>query len=177
MHPANCRFEVDDCSSEWVYGADRFDFVHIRGLFGSIPNWPFVYAQAINAMQPGAYIEHVEWSPRQYGANGQPIENPVIKKLCDDFVEVDRLTGKPFNIADTMANLMTEAGFVDVTEKVFKWPVGPWSSDPKLKEIGRWNLLNWEEGLEGWLLAPYTRVLGVRRLPRVSLDMENPYKC
>ena len=60
-----------------------------------------------------------------------------------------------------MAGLISEAGFVDVVEKRFKWPIGPWSSDAKLKEIGRWNLLNWEEGMEGWCMAPYTRVLGV----------------
>lgn len=64
-----------------------------------------------------------------------------------------------------MAGLIKEAGFVDVVEKRFKWPIGPWSSDPRLKEIGRWNLLNWEEGMEGWVIAPYTRVLGVS-LPR-----------
>lgn len=57
--------------------------------------------------------------------------------------------------------MITSAGFVDVVEKRFKWPIGPWSSDPRLKEIGRWNLLNWEEGMEGWVIAPYTRVLGV----------------
>lgn len=57
--------------------------------------------------------------------------------------------------------MISSAGFVDVVEKRFKWPIGPWSSDPRLKEIGRWNLLNWEEGMEGWVIAPYTRVLGV----------------
>lgn len=60
-----------------------------------------------------------------------------------------------------MADLIRSAGFVDVVERVYKWPIGPWSADPKLKELGRWNLLNWEEGMEGWLLAVYTRVLGV----------------
>ncbi|KAJ9621960.1 hypothetical protein H2203_006841 [Taxawa tesnikishii (nom. ined.)] len=59
-----------------------------------------------------------------------------------------------------MADLIRSAGFVDVVERVYKWPIGPWSADPKLKELGRWNLLNWEEGMEGWLLAVYTRVLG-----------------
>ena len=71
------------------------------------------------------------------------------------------MTGKTFEIAENMAGLVREAGFEDVVEKRFKWPVGPWSTDPKLKEIGRWNLLNWEEGMEGWVMAAYTRVLGV----------------
>ena len=76
-------------------------------------------------------------------------------------IECGRRINKTFEIAENMAGLITEAGFVDVTEKRFKWPIGPWSSEPRLKEIGRWNLLNWEEGMEGWVIAPYTRVLGV----------------
>lgn len=74
-----------------------------------------------------------------------------------------------------MAGLMREAGFVDVVEKRFKWPIGPWSSDPKLKEIGRWNLLNWEEGMEGWVMAAYTRVLGVG--PRLSTEAMQKLTC
>lgn len=76
-------------------------------------------------------------------------------------IECGRRLKKTFKIAEEMAGMITSAGFVDVVEKRFKWPIGPWSSDPRLKEIGRWNLLNWEEGMEGWVIAPYTRVLGV----------------
>jgi hypothetical protein len=67
-----------------------------------------------------------------------------------------------------MAGHIADAGFVDVVERRFKWPIGPWSSDSRLKEIGRWNLLNWEEGMEGWVIAPYTRVLGVSFDPFLS---------
>lgn len=76
-------------------------------------------------------------------------------------IECGRRLKKTFKIAEEMAGMISSAGFVDVVEKRFKWPIGPWSSDPRLKEIGRWNLLNWEEGMEGWVIAPYTRVLGV----------------
>ncbi len=69
--------------------------------------------------------------------------------------------GKPLQIADKMASWIAEAGFEDVTEKKFNWPLRPWSSDPKLKEIGKWNQYRWEEGMEGWTLALCTRVMGV----------------
>lgn len=48
-----------------------------------------------------------------------------------------------------------------MTEHVYKWPIGPWSSDPKLKQLGQWNQRNWEDGCEDWILALYTRTLGV----------------
>ena len=33
---------------------------------------------------------------------------------------------------------MEKVGFVDVTEKRFKWPLNTWPKDPKLKELGMW---------------------------------------
>ena len=60
-----------------------------------------------------------------------------------------------------MKDQITAAGFVDVTEIRFKWPVGPWSNDQKLKDLGRWNMHMWEQGLEGWTLALLTRYMHV----------------
>jgi hypothetical protein len=59
------------------------------------------------------------------------------------------------------AVLTPEAGFTDIVEKKFIWPIGPWPSDPHLKDLGRWGERNWADGLEAWVLALYTRVLGV----------------
>lgn len=64
-------------------------------------------------------------------------------------------------IQPQMKNLITAAGFVDVVEYKFKWPLGPWSNDPRLKDIGRWNMHSWEIGLEGWTMALLTRCKGV----------------
>jgi hypothetical protein len=60
-----------------------------------------------------------------------------------------------------MKQYMLDAGFVDVEEQKFVWPIGAWPKDPKLKDLGRWGERNWADGLEGWVLALYTRILGV----------------
>lgn len=161
MQPDNCRFEIDDCTSEWVYPPNHFDFIHIRGLFGSIGDWPELYTACFDHLQPGGYVEQVEWSIHNRSADGSLAANSTLAKWSRNALECARRTGKTFEIAENMAGLMREAGFVDVVERRFRWPIGPWSSDAALKEIGRWNLLNWEEGMEGWVMAPYTRVLGV----------------
>ena len=41
------------------------------------------------------------------------------------------------------------------------WPIGPWPKDPHLKELGRWGERNWADGMEGWVMALFTRMLGV----------------
>ncbi|KAK6384002.1 hypothetical protein LTR65_009935 [Meristemomyces frigidus] len=160
MQPDNVTFEIDDCCSEWVYPDHHFDLVHIRGLFGSIADWPQLYKEAFRHLRPGGYIEQVEWSVHNRSSDGTLSHNTVLARWSQHAIRTGTMTGKTFEIAENMAGLIREAGFVDVVEKRFKWPIGPWSSDIKLKEIGRWNLLNWEEGMEGWVMAGYTRVLG-----------------
>lgn len=161
MRPDNVRFEVDDICSPWVHPENHFDFIHARALLGSVADWPELYRQAFRHMTPGGFIEHMEWSAHIRSVDGTLSTIPVLRQWLDDKIEVGARTGKTWEIAENMAGLIREAGFVDIVEKRFKWPVGPWSSDQRMKDIGRWNLLNWEEGMEGWVLAPYTRVLKV----------------
>jgi hypothetical protein len=62
---------------------------------------------------------------------------------------------------------MADAGYTDIQEKIFKLPVGPWSSDRKMKEIGAWNQHYMLQGLEGMCLFLFTKVLDVSLvLPR-----------
>jgi hypothetical protein len=68
---------------------------------------------------------------------------------------------KSFDVIERQKELITQAGFIDVHEKKYKLPVGEWSSDPKLKELGQWNLLFCLQGLEGWALFLLTDVLKV----------------
>jgi hypothetical protein len=57
-------------------------------------------------------------------------------------------------------DLIDAAGFVNTSERRFKMPLGPWAADKKLKEIGRWHLLEAYQGIEGWTMALFTRILG-----------------
>ena len=49
-----------------------------------------------------------------------------------------------------MKAALEKAGFVDVQEKLYKWPIGPWPKDPILKEAGRLHYHQWTSGIEGW---------------------------
>jgi hypothetical protein len=43
--PPNCQFELDNAQLEWTYTPNKFDFVHLRCLFGSIKDWPALYQE------------------------------------------------------------------------------------------------------------------------------------
>ena len=83
-------------------------------------------------------------------------------------VEGSQKFGKNFVIAPLIKNMVEDAGFVNVVEKQYKWPLGEWPVDRKLKEIGRWNMQHWLEGLDAWTLRLLTQHCGVSRNHRYT---------
>jgi hypothetical protein len=63
-----------------------------------------------------------------------------------------------------MKQYIEDAGFINVTQREWKAPLGPWAAGAKWKEVGNWGLLELEVGLEGFAMAPLTRVYGVSGL-------------
>jgi len=75
--------------------------------------------------------------------------------------------------------MMREAGFVDVQERMFMWPINGWPKNKMMKDVGQWNQLNILEGLEGFCLALLTRGLAWTKeevdvfVARVSRDLRD----
>ncbi len=80
-------------------------------------------------------------------------------------VEASQKFGKNLRVAPLMKKMIEEAGFVDVVEKHYKWPLGEWPINHRLKDIGRWNMKHWLEGLEAWTLRILTQHCGVGQPP------------
>jgi len=76
-------------------------------------------------------------------------------------LKAGEVLGKSFRIAEDSETLMLKAGFSNVKYRTFKWPIGTWPKDPKLKRIGAYNRLAWEDGMEGWAMSLFTNHLGV----------------
>lgn len=157
--PHNVSFEIDDCRDEWVF-KHPFDFIHIRGLYGCLEDWDHLYSQAFQNLVPGGYIEQVETDIIHHSDDGS-ISNTKIEEAGILSVKSAENFGKTFDIVKGMKDKMTKAGFVDVTERRFKLPVGPWPKDKYLKTVGRYQRLVWEESLEMWVMLLWTRFLGV----------------
>jgi ubiquinone/menaquinone biosynthesis C-methylase UbiE len=50
--PPNCRFEVDDINKEWTFPENKFDFIHIRYMTGTVPSWPELLKKAQRYINP-----------------------------------------------------------------------------------------------------------------------------
>lgn len=59
-----------------------------------------------------------------------------------------------------MRRYMEEAGFEDLVERNFYLPCGGWSSDPRLREVGFYNLAFMNESLEGFALFLLEEIMG-----------------
>ncbi|KAJ6436997.1 PRO41 protein [Purpureocillium lavendulum] len=156
MVPPNCIFHIDDAQLEWTYRPGSFDFVHIRGLYGSIRSWEELYCQTYSALRPGGWIENTEISIHVQSDAQEVRDNPdhIFWRWANVLWEgADRIK-KTLRIADDgkMPMLARGAGFVTVKESRYKVPIGSWSRDPKMKEIGAYNLAFLDESLEGFAL-------------------------
>ncbi|EGD96290.1 hypothetical protein TESG_03743 [Trichophyton tonsurans CBS 112818] len=159
--PRNCTFEIDDFEEEWQYPESyHFSYIHARNLVGSISDYDKFFAQAYENLLPGGYLEMQSTEANFFSDDGTR-ERAVTANLWQKLlVKGYRKFGKPLNVEQTWAEKMRAAGFVDVVEEVIKVPVGRWSPDPKMKEIGHYQAMNIREWLESGSVAVFTRVLG-----------------
>ena len=68
--------------------------------------------------------------------------------------------GRSFTLPLKYKEYLERAGFVDIVERRMKWPVSQWPKDPYYKEIGLWAQENLFTGVEGLMLALFTRYFG-----------------
>ena len=158
--PPNLQFEVDDFELPWTYRTESFDFIHARALYGSVADHPALYQQVLAHLKPGGWFEHTEVGVVPFSDDGS-IQGTTLEDWGELSVNAGEKFGRTLKIVDQTKGLMEAAGFRNVTYKVFKWPMGPWAKDRKLKEIGLYNRVNWDEGMEGWLMFLFTKFHGV----------------
>ena len=149
---------MDDYESEWTY-QNKFDFIHARLLCSSCADFPQLFRRVFDALEPGGWFE---------------VKELYVPILSDDdtmkgtswqewnvlFQEAMSAIGRDVGAATKYADWLKEAGFEDVYEQLFKWPINTWPKDKRLKEIGKWNMLNMLDGIEGFTFRPWTKILG-----------------
>ena len=140
----------------------------MRGMYGSVADWPRMYQQVMlygvrssigfstltdnRHLKPGGWFEQTEISVVPKSDDGTVADDSIFAKWGRVSLEAGDAFGKSLRIVDESKDLMVAAGFEDVIEHRYKLPLTGWSEDPRLKEIGRYNKLHWELGLEGGCL-------------------------
>ncbi|KAL8776423.1 MAG: hypothetical protein Q9213_008279 [Squamulea squamosa] len=159
--PPNCMFEVDDVTMEWTFRKDSFDFIHSREMFGSIADWDEYFRQCYLHLKPGGYVEALERGVKPVSDDGTVGPDHFWTTWGNTVLAVGETWGKGFNAWEILKERMEGAGFVDVIQVPMKWPIGPWMQDEHMKELGMWNALRLDTGLEGYVMRLFTMAGGV----------------
>lgn len=169
--PPNCSFEIEDVNMEWTFPLSHFDFIHIRELFGCVRDWDALFAETFKHMKPGGYIEILEHSVVPISDDDTVNEDTFFTLWGKTVVELGDKFGKSFEIWKESKARIEKAGFQDVVEIRYKWPVNGWPSPKhrthghdgdkswqKLRELGIWNQLRLHDGIESFMIRLLTTV-------------------
>ena len=86
------------------------------------------------------YLEQAEISVVPKSQDGST-DGTIFEKWGAVSLQAGDAFGKTLRIAEEAKDRMIAAGFVDVVERRYKVPIGPWARDPHLKDLGRYNRL------------------------------------
>jgi hypothetical protein len=112
---------------------EQFDFIHIRYKSTGVTDSPRMFRLAYEQTKPGGWIEVVENPPSSY-TTCSPLDDGTQWKggaVPTSWAVKDFTTSK---MAFWIKQQLIEAGFVEVEEKVWRAPTGPWQ---KIVGIGR----------------------------------------
>lgn len=175
--PPNCVLEVDDALQPWTW-REPFDLIYMRIMIGSFsdPEWDRIYKRCYewvslyhgrhldansnldhSNLRPGAWIEQVEASPVISTDDGSIPEDSILHSWGINTRDAAKKSGRDLDAIDKMTDSIRKAGFVDIQEKNYKWPIGPWPRDKKYKEAGTVNAQHWLSGMEGWCMWLLTK--------------------
>ena len=122
--PPNVHFQIDDCESDWNFNR-KFDFIHLRSMGGSIADWPKLLKNVLDFLEPGGYVEVVEWETWSQTDDGSLPMDSSFQKWIETVNKASESFGKPMNIAPHLKKLVTDAGFEKVQEEALKVRLGP----------------------------------------------------
>ena len=132
----------------------KFDLVHIRRLSGTLPTeeWGRLYKRAYHNLAPGGWIEHYDVATDFCCDDGSLPKDSLLAKFGRDMDPVVAQTGNAINVTELMKEGIEDAGFINVTERRFKFPIGDWPKHPVYKEAGAVNKTMYKDGFEGFLM-------------------------
>lgn len=159
--PPNLEFQIMDADEPWEGFRERFDFAHTRLMNGfSIKSWPFFYEQAFASLQPGGWVENQEFDVAFGCDDGTLPADSACERwanLWNEGICKFGLTGRCY--PQVMKQQMEAVGFVNVTVKFFRMPIGAWPKDKMLRQSGLFNVIGLLDGLSGLSQRVFTRGL------------------
>ena len=120
-------------------------------------------------VKPGGWVEWHEKYPLFLSDDDSLKEDSAIAKWGNTFFKAAESFGTPATSPRHLKRWMIDAGFIDVEEHILKLPVGIWPKNKRLKNIGMFEMVNMDEGLESLSLMLFTRALKWTQIGRAHV--------
>jgi hypothetical protein len=111
-------------------------------------------------LEPGGWIEMQDIMFPVSSDDNTLTKDHALRKWSDLMVEASHKTGRFMDAASLYKEQLKDAGFENIREVVYKWPMNSWPRDPKYKTLGVWSMQNMLDGVQGFTIALLTRALG-----------------
>ncbi|KAL9634366.1 MAG: hypothetical protein Q9164_004129, partial [Protoblastenia rupestris] len=110
-----------------------------------------------HSLSPGGYLEQAEICPDLESDDNSIPKGCAFEQGGRLAIECGERSGKALDVQRHIKSWITNAGFIDVVEEKYKWPIGDWPADSRLKDIGKWNANHWNLGIEAWSMRLLTQ--------------------
>ncbi|KAI0446994.1 tam domain protein [Xylaria telfairii] len=172
--PPNAHFYIHDARLDEWWWPDPFDYIHVREFFSLLPPirmalgaWEDfevdVARKAFDHLEPGGWFEAQELLPTLGCDDDSMPDDWAPNLLFNDLDDCARQEHRPLDIAKTYKQGLINAGFVDVTEQVYKIPINGWAKSKNWKTLGDlWNV-NCLDAIQGVAMALLHRARGLKR--------------
>ncbi|KAI0454378.1 tam domain protein [Xylaria acuta] len=162
--PPNAHFYVHDARLDEWWWPDPFDYIHIRMTLGAWEDFETdVARKAFDHLEPGGWFEAQELLPTLGCDDDSMPDDWAPNLLFNDLEDCARREHRPLDVAKTYKQGLVNAGFVDVTEQVYKIPINGWARSKNWKTLGDlWNV-NCLDAIQGVAMALLHRARGLKR--------------
>jgi hypothetical protein len=119
-------------------------------MTAGIRNWTHLFNQCFHHLRVDGCIEVQDFSFRVQCDDEDKALNSHLCQWGRLMITAAQRLAVDLSAIEHCKDRMRAAGFVDVQEETFKWPIGDWPQDQMEKTLGRLVLANLSEALEGY---------------------------
>ncbi|KAF7715969.1 Methyltransferase type 25 domain-containing protein [Penicillium ucsense] len=136
--PENLWLQIDDLNRPFTFPANHFDLVHSRLLASGIDRsrWPSYIRDIVRVLRPGGWVQTLEMYFNVQSDNGSLTDRHALRRWSTQYMRSleDR---KDLRIGARLNDLFSQAGLLEVETKMIPLPLTDWSSNPRMRELGR----------------------------------------
>jgi hypothetical protein len=126
-----------------------------------VQDWPQLYRQCLRCLKPGGWLEQQEFALPIAANDGELPADSVWHSWGDIFREAGSKMGRTFEVTKDWEEWLRTAGFDGVIyTHAVRLPIGSWPKEKRWKDVGWFNRMSLEQGLEGFASYLCTQVLG-----------------